>query len=315
VLLNEKDWQNTFNRIFQGKVEFNVPMKEHTGLAIGGPADALVTPEDPLSVRNLVKVFKKEGIPFSTLGWGTNILVGDNGIEGVVISLRAFDRIELLEEDNGRAELFVEAGVPLQKLVNFCRDKGYAGIEGLTGIPGTVGGAIFGNAGSFGYEMKDALVSLAIMDAEGVLERFKAEGMGFEYRRSDILPTDIVLSANMMLKIDDKDAVSSRTDNFFAEKKRTQPVSEKSAGCVFKNPEGQSAGRLIDEAGCKGMKSGGVEVSPAHANFFVNIGGGTAGDYLNLMEKVAAEVNTKFGVVLEPEIRFVGREQPGIWKS
>jgi UDP-N-acetylmuramate dehydrogenase len=160
-------------------------------------------PEDPLSIRNLMVRLKKESVPFFTLGGGTNVLVRDGGIEGVVLSLKEFRRIEVIREGNSDAEIFVEAGVPLQKLVNFCKEHGFAGVEGLTGIPGSVGGAICGNAGSYGCEMKDTLLSVAIMDADGRLDRFKAEGLEFAYRKSGITPADIVLSANMKLRRDD----------------------------------------------------------------------------------------------------------------
>ena len=307
-MLSRQEWQDTFKDIYQGEVQFDAPMKDHTNLSIGGPADALVSPDDPLSIRNMIIVLSKKGIPFLPFGGGTNTLVLDKGIEGVVISLKAFKRIEVLKEGNDYAELFVEAGVPLQRLVNFCRENGYSGVEGLTGIPGTTGGAILGNAGSFGYEIKDVLVSVAIMDSNGRLDRFKAKGLGFGYRKSDISGNDIVLSANLRLKRDEKEKVSFRTENFFMEKKQKQPISEKSLGCVFKNPEGEPAGKLIDMAGCKGMRIGGIEVSTVHANFFVNKGGGTASDYLNLMNKVSTAVNRKSGIILEPEIRVIGRD-------
>ncbi|MGE5299999.1 MAG: UDP-N-acetylmuramate dehydrogenase [Acidobacteriota bacterium] len=306
--LSEQEWVEIFKGIYQGEVGFDIPMKEYTNLLIGGPADVFLRPEDPLSIRNLMVTLKKKNVPFFTLGGGTNVLVRDGGIEGVVLSLKEFRRIEVLKEAENYAELFVEAGVPLQKLVNFCKERGYAGVEGLTGIPGSVGGAICGNAGSYGCEMKDTLVSVAIMDASGRLDRFKAEGLGFGYRRSGIVPTDIVLSANIKLGRDEKEAVAVRTENFFTEKKQTQPIAQRSAGCVFKNPEGASAGRLIDEAGCKGLKVGGVEVSPVHANFFVNTGAGTASDYLELMDRVSSAVHKRFGLALEPEVRVVGRE-------
>jgi UDP-N-acetylmuramate dehydrogenase len=309
MLLEEKEWRETFRDAFQGEVGFDVPMKGHTSLAIGGEADVLATPEDPLSLRNLLAVLKEKGIPFFPLGGGSNILVSDEGIEGVVISLRGFRRIEVLQEKQDRVELFVESGVPLQKLVNFCREKGYAGIEGLTGIPGTVGGAISGNAGSFGCEMKDVVATVAIMDSDAKLDRFKAEGLGFGYRKSDISPSDIVLSANLVMKRDDGEAVSSRTEDFFREKAKRQPISERSAGCVFKNPEGTSAGRIIEEAGCKGMRVGDIEVSSVHANFFINRAGGTAEDYLALMNEVATIVQKRFGISLVPEIKVVGRKQ------
>jgi UDP-N-acetylmuramate dehydrogenase len=306
--LSQEEWLDTLRGVCEGDVGFDVPMSEHTGPSIGGPADVFLMPAEPLSVRNLMVVLKNKGVPFITMGGGTNVLVRDGGIEGVVISLRNFKRIEVLKEGNTEAELFVEAGVPLQKYVNFCKERGYSGAEGLTGIPGTIGGAICGNAGSYGAEMKDAVVSAAIMDSGGRLDRFKAESLGFGYRRSGIRDTDIVLSANMRLRRGDKEVVAAMTDKFFSEKKTSQPISERSAGCVFKNPPDASAGRLIDEAGCKGMKVGGIEVSALHANFFVNKGGGTASQYLELMERVSEIVRKKYGVALEPEIRVVGRE-------
>jgi UDP-N-acetylmuramate dehydrogenase len=311
MLLREKEWREAFADNFQGEVGFDVPMKGCTSLGIGGEADVLATPGDLLSLRNLLAVLKEEDIPFFPLGGGSNIIVSDKGIEGVVISLRGFRRIEVLREKQDRVELFVESGVPLQKLVNFCREKGYSGIEGLTGIPGTVGGAICGNAGSFGCEMKDVVVTVAIMGSDAKLQRLKAEGLGFAYRKSDIAPSDIILSANLTMKKDDEKAVASRTEGFFREKTERQPISERSAGCVFKNPEGTSAGRLIEEAGCKGMRVGDIEVSPVHANFFINRGGGTAEDYLALMNEVATVVQKRFGISLVPEIKVVGRKCEG----
>lgn len=307
--LSEKEWLDTFKGVFQGDVGFDIELKEHTGLSIGGPADVFLIPEDPLSIRNLMAVLKTKGVDFFVLGGGTNLLVSDSGMDGVVISLKDFRRVEVLKEGNTDAELFVEAGVALQKLVNFCKEQGYSGVEGLTGIPGTFGGAVCGNAGSFDCEIKDIVVSAVMMDSGGRLDRVGADRLGFGYRRSGIGRTDIFLSANIKLKRDEKEAVTARTEQFFSEKRRTQPISERSAGCVFKNPQGTSAGRLIDEAGCKGMKAGGIEVSALHANFFINKGGGTASEYLELMERVLAIVQKKFGIVLEPEVRVVGRQQ------
>lgn len=297
----------TLKGAYQGDCDFMIPMKDRTSLGIGGPADILAVPADPLSLRNLVVVLEGKGIPFTTVGAGTNILVRDAGIEGAVIALRQFNRIEVLKEENGGAELFVEAGVPLQKLVNFCKGKGYSGIEGLAGIPGSVGGAISGNAGSFSYETKDVIESVAIMDSRGKLDRFRPEGLGFGYRQSSIPAGDIVLSANMKFRKEDRETISNLTDSFFNQKKQSQPISERSAGCVFKNPATGSAGRLIDEAGCKGMKVGGVEVSALHANFFVSRSGATASHFIALMDEVSAAVFGRFGIRLEPEIKIIGR--------
>lgn len=307
MLINEQELKEALHGMYQGYIGFGISMKEHTTLGIGGKADVFMTPEDPLSMRNLISLLRKKDVPFMTLGRGSNLLVRDGGIDGAVLSLNTFNRIEVLKEGNSAVELFVEAGVPLQKLVNFCREAGYAGLEGLTGIPGSVGGAICGNAGSYGCEMKDTIVSVAIMDSDGRLERFKAGGLGFSYRHSDIKKTDVVLSANLRLTRDEKEPVAQRTDRFFNEKKMTQPIGERSAGCVFRNPEGNSAGRLIDEAGCKGMRAGDIEVSQVHANFFVNRGEGTAKDYMALMDQVASAVHARFGITLDPEILVAGR--------
>ncbi len=306
-MLSRQEWHDMLEGAYQGDIQFDVPMENHTSLAIGGPADVMVVPEEPLSLRNIVVIMKNKSLPYLPFGGGTNTVVSDEGIEGVVMSLKAFRRIEVLKEGNQQVELFVEAGVQLQRLVNFCREHGYSGIEGLTGIPGTVGGAIWGNAGSFGYEIKDVLVSVAIMDSDGRLDRFKAEGLGFGYRTSGIAQDDIVLSANISLRRDEKEQVSARTEQFFSEKKQRQPISERSAGCVFKNPDGVPAGRLIDEAGGKGMRNGGIEVSMTHANFFINRGSGTASEYLSLMNEVSDLVRRKTGYVLEPEVKLVGR--------
>ena len=308
MLISQKEWEDAFKGTFSGDVRFCTAMKDHTSLAIGGPADVLVSPADPMSVKNIALALRKKNIPVMALGGGTNVLVSDSGIEGAVINFKAFRMIHVVREEGKEVELFVEAGVPLQMLVNFCKENGFAGVEGLTGIPGTFGGAVCGNAGSYGYEIKNVVQSAVIMYPDGRLDRRGAADLGFGYRTSGIKPSDIVLNASIKLSKDDKDAVSRRMQKYLAEKVKTQPISARSAGCVFKNPEGAAAGKLIEEAGCKGMKIGGIEVSSVHANFFVNSGNGTASDYRSLMHEVALKVEKKKGVVLEPEIKMVGRE-------
>ena len=307
MLISQAEWEKSFGGYYRGDVAFNASMKEHTSLALGGPADVVVSPEDPVSLKNIVMLLGRLKVPFLPLGGGTNILVRDAGIEGVVIKFKAFNRIEIIDETDEQVELFVDAGVLLQKLVNFCREKGYAGMEGFIGIPGMVGGAICGNAGSYGCEIRELLISVVVLRPDGTLERFRPEDLGFGYRRSGIPADDIVLNATLKFRIDDAAAVAARTEGFFNQKKTAQPIWEKSAGCVFRNPENMSAGKMIDEAGCKGMRIGDIEVSAIHANFFVNCGEGRAEDYLTLMDEVSAKVRERFHVVLEPEIRVVGK--------
>jgi UDP-N-acetylmuramate dehydrogenase len=293
---------------FKGDMRFVEPMMKHTSLRIGGPADVFAIPQDIPSLKNMLIILKRQGIPFLPLGSGTNVLIRDEGIEGVVISLMYFRKIEIISEDERNVNVYVEAGTPLQRLVQFSKEKGYSGIEGLAGIPGSVGGAICGNAGAFGYEIKDVLSFVLMMDAEGYIKKLKAEDIEFGYRRSSIPLDELLFSAEIVLKKDEKENVSSRIENFLKMKWESQPISEPSAGCVFKNLSGLSAGRLIDEAGCKGMRVGDVEVSRVHANFFVNKGKARASDFIKLMENVKSRVKETSGIELEPEIRIVGRE-------
>jgi UDP-N-acetylmuramate dehydrogenase len=294
---------------FKGEMKFMEPMSKHTSLKIGGPADVYAVPQDVPSLSSMHMHLEKKHVPFFPLGGGTNILVRDGGMEGTVISLRSLKKIEPVKEDNESLYLFVEAGAPLQKLVSYSRENGYSGIEGLAGIPGTVGGAICGNSGAFGYEMKDVLVSVEIMDTGGKVQVVRAEELEFAYRRSGIPDNALLLSAEIKLGKDKKEAVSARVENFLKIKRQTQPVWEHSAGCVFKNPPGLSAGKLIDGAGCKGMRIGDAEVSSMHANFFINKGKASASDFIMLMEEVAGRIKESFNVVLEPEIQIVGRER------
>ncbi len=296
---------------FEGDVRSMEPMMKHTSLRIGGPADLFVIPRNLSSLKNILSVLNRKKIPFFIIGAGTNILTKDGGIDGVVISLASFKKIETLSENKMNVRVYVETGTPLQRLVNFSKEKGCSGIEGLAGIPGSVGGAICGNAGAFGYEMKDVLISVSLMSNEGNVKNQGAETMNFGYRRSGISPADVLLSAEILLNKDDKKHVSAKIEDFLKRKWESQPLSEPSAGCIFKNPPMSSAGKLIEEAGCKGMRMGGIEVSSTHANFFINKGKAKAVDFIRLMEEVTQRVKEKFQVILEPEIKIVGRDEVG----
>lgn len=306
--LSDKRMKEIFGvDVFVGDVFANESMKDHTTLRIGGPADIYVMTKNMLSLKNLLIALKDEGIPVMPVGGGSNLLVSDEGIQGAVISTSILNHIETIEESADEVRLFVEAGAPLQKLVNLAKAQGYRGIEGLAGIPGFMGGALWGNAGSFGQEIGDIVESVTVIDIRGNVFSIDRDNLGFGYRRSTMPEGTIALSANVRLKKDDPREVAKRVGDFLQEKLRKQPISQFSAGCVFKNPPGAHAGRLIDEAGCKGMRRGDVEVSSLHANFFVNRGSGMASDFLGLMEEVRGRVSKAFGVELEPEIKIVGR--------
>jgi UDP-N-acetylmuramate dehydrogenase len=292
---------------FQGEARFMELMKNHTSLKIGGPADIFAVPQNIGSLVQLHSILKTSGVPVFPVGGGTNILVKDGGIEGAVISLQSFRRIGVLYRDETTVSVLVEAGSLLPHLVRYTQENGYSGIEGLAGIPGTVGGAICGNSGAFGYEMKDVLVAVEGIDNSGKIKRITAEEMQFGYRRSNIPQDMFIIHAEIKLGIDTKGEVSAKIAQFLAIKRETQPLWERSAGCVFKNPSGMTAGKLIDEAGCKELRVGDVQVSSLHANFFVNKGHAKASDFMRLMTIVCEKVSEKYGVALDPEIKIVGR--------
>jgi UDP-N-acetylmuramate dehydrogenase len=288
-------------------VRFDEPMKKHTYLGIGGSADIFVVPNSVEALSSLLKAADQNKVQALPVGGGTNLLVSDGGIEGAVISMASFDEIRIINNDSDSVTVYVDSGYPLMRLVRFAADRGLTGIEGLAGIPGQVGGAISGNAGAFDQEIKDVLINVMVMQRDGNVTDIRKDALNFEYRHAELPSGAIILGAVFSLGKDDPEAVSKRVDEFMKEKKSRQPLGERSAGCVYKNPPGGFAGRFIDEAGCKGMRVGGIEGSRVHANFFVNTGDGTAADYMNLMGEVSSKVKADSGIVLEPEIRMVGR--------
>jgi UDP-N-acetylmuramate dehydrogenase len=301
-----------YDELLRNEARFGESMFNHTSLRIGGPADIFLIPEDITSLKKILNILKINIIPYLPLGNGTNLLVMDGGIEGAVISFRSFRKMEVISDDNKFVNIYVESGVPLQKLVQFSKERGYSGIEGLVGIPGSIGGAVWGNAGAFGYEMKDIIKLVTIMDSDGTIREVRSEDIEFGYRCSKISLSasggEMVIGVEVVLKKEKIEDVSSKIEDFLKRKRESQPLFEPSAGCVFKNPPGLSAGRLIDEAGCKGMRIGDVEVSKIHANFFVNKGNAKASEFIKLMEYVKSRVRDTSGIELESEIKIVGRE-------
>lgn len=292
--------------VFTGGVLVDEPIKNHTTLRIGGPADLFVSPATLVSMRHLLCLLRERGVNGVCIGGGSNILASDRGFRGVVVSTTALTALDIIEESDVEVRIFVEAGVSLQKLLNLAKEQGYSGIEGLAGIPGTVGGAVRGNAGSFGIEIADVVESATVMHRDGTIALFDREKIGFRYRSTDIPEGAVILSLNLRLTKDDAREVERRAQECLQEKKKKQPLTAWSAGCVFKNPPGTSAGRLIDEAQCKGMRKGAIEVSTLHANYFVNTGKGTAADFLGLMHDVRERVSERFHIELEPEVRTIG---------
>jgi len=276
-------------------------MSRHTTFRIGGPADAYVEPADVEALQLLLERARKAKIPVFVMG-GTNLLVRDGGIPGIVVRLVKFDRIQELED----GVLYAEAGVGVPHLLKFAMQRGLTGLEFAAGIPGTVGGAVVMNAGTRFGEMKDIVRKVRMVTTAGEVLDLSADEAGFEYRRSR-LPQGVVVGVWLGLKQGNKAHIESTVKTWLHRRKATQPIEMPNAGCVFKNPGGEPAGRLIEAVGLKGAQMGDAQVSTKHANFIVNRGRATAGDVLDLIRLVGKTVEEKSGVTLELEVKIVGR--------
>lgn len=287
-----------------GKVLERVLMSGYTTMKVGGPADALCVPADTDDLCKSLDFVESRRWPCFTMGAGSNLIVGDGGIEGLVILMRGtMDSIEI-EGDTVRAG----AGCALTKLVHEAAREGLSGLEWAAGIPGTLGGAIAGNAGAFGSDMAAVVVEAKVRIRGGSIENWNNRELGFAYRNSSITADAIALDAVLKLNRADKLEIQKRMKEIMEKRKAAQPLGEASSGSIFKNPAGSSAGRIIDELGLKGKKRGGAMLSHVHANFIVNTGKATASDVIGLIDEIRREVKSRRGVDLEPEVRIVGRE-------
>ena len=295
--------------VFEGlnlEVKRQAMLSELTTLKIGGPASMLIVPGDIETAVEVVKRLRENSINYFVLGGGSNILMPDKGLECVVLMLKGLKTMEIIGE-GAEVTVYAEAGITLQGVVNRVAEIGLTGLEGLIGIPGTLGGAVFGNAGAFGYEIMDVVEEIDIL-RDGKRVVLGGRDLNYGYRDSGLKEKDVILSVRLRLKKDDREDIMKRMRQYIYVKRQSQPLGEASAGCVFKNPEGQSAGQLIDLAGCKGMRKGDIEVSSKHANFFINKGMGRAEDFIALMDEVRERVMRLFSIELEPEIRIIGRQ-------
>ncbi|MCX7804218.1 MAG: UDP-N-acetylmuramate dehydrogenase [Planctomycetota bacterium] len=305
-------WRINWSAEFGGATfERDADMRRFTTIGVGGPADVLARPADAGSLAGLVKRASEFGVPLRILGGGSNLLVGDEGVRGLVIAMDAepFGRIEF-----SGTRVFAGAGLGLQALARKCAANGLSGLEGLAGIPGTVGGALRGNAGGRHGAIGSAVRSVLCMSPDGEILVRKTAECGFEYRRSS-LGGVIILGAEFELSPADPEDITLRTRAVYREKAATQPLRERSAGCFFKNPPGMAAGWMIDRMGFKGRRVGGAMVSPVHANFIVNAGGATCGDVVMLAREIRRRAKIEFGADLELEVETWGiPEEAWVWK-
>jgi UDP-N-acetylmuramate dehydrogenase len=292
---------STLHRLFPS-AKFDEPLKRYTAWKIGGPADALLEPRDADELIGAVKKAREHDVPVTVLGGGTNVLVRDGGIRGLTIRLaRSLTRSEI----EGR-HVSAEAGVLYPALANATAGRGLRGLEFATGIPGTVGGAVYMNAGAYEGETKDVL-RWADVYRDGEVLRMSNADLDLSYRRSTLHdhPDWVVLRAGYTLTPGDPEELKARIKEFRAQRMNGSP-NKPSCGSTFKRPPGDFPGRVIEAAGLKGTRVGRIEVSPVHANYFVNLGGGTAKEALELMELVREKVRERLGIELEPEVRVIG---------
>ena len=297
---------------FGANVLFDEPMSRHTTFRIGGPADALITVKTEQEIRNLVLWAGERDYPVVILGAGSNLLVRDGGIRGLTLKLAGdFEVIQLIPQANGSgATVRSGAAVLLRRLAKYAIDEGLAGLSFGLGIPGTLGGALRMNAGAWGGCMADSTSSIRVLDRRGEVVSRDREQLRFSYRRLELEEGAIILSSQFKLLSKDHKALQQEAVRMQKRRKATQPLSLPSAGSVFRNPlEEKPAGELIDQAGMKGLRVGGAEVSTVHANFIVNRGHAKASDVLTLMSQIQEAIHERFGVALEPEVTIIGQEE------
>jgi UDP-N-acetylmuramate dehydrogenase len=285
----------------RGAVSFNAPLKDYTSFRIGGPADVLVEPADVDDVARLVRQTKAQKLPLFVVG-GTNLLIRDKGIRGVVVHL---GKLRAIREEPGSV-LYAEGGVGMPTLIGYAIRHSLAGLEWAAGIPGTVAGCVVMNAGTRLGEMKDSVKAVRLATVKGKIVDIPASQIPFAYRHAT-LPVGIVVGVWVQLKAGVRAEVEKVVKDYLHYRRDTQPLALPSAGCVFKNPPKDSAGRVIDSAGLKGAQVGDAQVSDKHANFIVNQGQASAKDVLALIRKVRAAVAKQTGVKLELELKVVGR--------
>jgi len=290
--------------LIRGRVLYDEPMSRYTSWAIGGPADCMAFPRDVDDLKTLLGLVREEGLPCMVIGGGSNTLVKDGGIRGVVINLQ--DDFRWLQRDGETVR--AGAAVRVSRLLAFLSKVGLSGLECLTGVPGTVGGAVRGNAGAFGGAVADSLTNVWAVDREGQDLFLARDRLQFSYRRFSLPEGAVIVEATFGLRQGDPHEIRRRISQNLLHRNRTQPVEFRSCGSVFKNPPGDYAGRLVEAVGLKGYRIGDAQISEKHGNFIVNLGRATARDVLALIHLVQERVKASEGVELELEVQVVGED-------
>lgn len=287
-------------------VKMAEPLARYTSMKIGGPADYFLEVEDDNALAGVLKALHRRDVEFCLLGNGSNVLISDRGVRGAVIRLAGEFKRALWHAGKNAVGVVVGAAYPVTQLVREAARKGYTGVEFAEGIPGTVGGALFMNAGAYGSEFEKVVDEMDVMSARGETQRLARAQMTFSYRDSHLPPGTVVMRVRMRLGTGEAAGVDAKLRELIGRRKSSQPSGYPNSGSMFRNPPGDFAGRLIEAAGFKGKRIGQAQISQRHANFIVNLGGARAADVRQLMEQARAEVGRRFGVELAAEVKFLG---------
>jgi len=291
-------WESILKTL--GELRADEPMARHTTLGVGGAARWFFRPASRLALVDAIRMLPAD-MPVLPLGRGSNLLVGDSGFDGIVIDLSEIRSLEA--RDN---QVRAGAGTRMSRLARYSAEHGLSGLEFMATVPGDVGGGIAMNAGAFGQQVSDTLSSIDVVHRDGRCEQLKAAVLEMGYRHTRLPAGSLVLGACFALRPDAPEAIRARMDKMRRQRSQSQPLSAPNCGSVFKNPPQAHAARLIEDAGLKGYRIGHAQISDVHANFIVNEGGATSADVLSLIRRAQAEVENKFGIQLEPEVRIVG---------
>lgn len=292
------------NALVSGRVRTDVPLREHTTWRVGGPARVFVEPAGPEDLSAVVKYARERGIPLTVLGNGSNLLIADEGLDGIVVKVGPLmSRIQI-----GQGVIEAQAGAKMARILSAAGEAGRGGLEFMAGIPASVGGAVAMNAGANGSSIGDRVLEVTVVDQDGGIQvRTRAE-LGFAYRFSVLQTSGAIVAAVRLACLPRSgELIRAEMREYLEKRRKTQPLEYPSAGSVFRNPPGEAAGRLIDRAGGKGLRVGDAQVSPKHANFIVNLGSAKAREILELMNRVQTLVLNATGILLEPEVKFLGK--------
>jgi len=305
-MIGNETFRGELRQRMSGEILFDEPAGRHTSIGVGGGLDALLFPEDERELTNVIGYLRRRQVPFLPVGNWTNLIVRDGGFRGALVSLARLHGLCLRDEGKDNVLLLAGAGCPLSELVGLAMQEALTGMEFCAGIPGSLGGAIRMNAGAYEGEIKDIVESVHLLDASGVIRAAARDELPFAYRTLDLPAETIIIGAAIRLRRGETEKIAGRVREIIGMRKEKHPLEFRNAGSVFKNPRDCPAGRLIEEAGLKGIRIGDAQVSEKHANFIVNRGHATAADILRLVALIQQRVLERTGRTLETEVQIIG---------